>query len=690
MRRYGAGRLSEVLGARGLGIDRTMRTLGLYRAAAAQFAVLSPEVQAALTAYADGVNAFLATRHGALPPEYYAIGAAPEPWRPADSLVWGKLMDLELTGNFRGEILRARLLTRMSADDLKVLFPSYPKDAPVTLANVRAMLEGMPLGRLLAALPPGIGPARASNEWVVDGAHSQSGKPLLANDPHLDFSAPGIWYLVRIELPGLTLAGVTSPGTPFVLVGHNDRIAWGFTTTGSDVEDLFVEKPDPADPSRYLVPGGSRPFEVRQEQIAVKGGDPVTLTVRATRHGPVISDLAGYDEGGAVLALEATWLAPDDKTPDAIWHLARARDWDGFRHALQSWTAPQQNIVYADTVGNIGFIAPARIPIRAAGDGWLPSPGWDDAHEWTGTVPFDALPMAFNPPSGRLVSANNKIVPDDYPYFLTHDWELPYRAERINALLDATPRQSSGASAAIEADVLSLSAVKLLPLMLNAEPGSDSARAALDRLRRWDRRMDREKPEPLIFAAWLRELERALLGPRLGPYFYGFERPHPEILRLILTEHRDWCGASGDCGPTLSQSLDRALTWLGARHGADMSAWRWGEAHKAAFQSPVWSHIPLLGDWFDASVPADGGDDTVNAGEMSMTDDAPFLDRHGPTLRMIVDMAAPQDARFMIAPGESGNPLSPHWGDLALPWRDVQSFAFSDDASGGRLVLAPP
>ena len=571
-----------------------------------------------------------------------------------------------------------------------MLYPQYPKDAPVALGSERTMLEGLPLDRLYAALPPGIGPERASNEWVVDGAHSQSGKPLLANDPHLDISAPGVWYLARIELPGLNLAGVTAPGTPFLLVGHSDRIAWGFSTTGSDVEDLFVEKPDPSDPSRYLAPGGSRPFEVRQERILVKGGEPVTLTVRATRHGPVISDLAGYAEGGDMLALEATWLAADDRTPDAIWQMVRARDWDGFRRALENWAAPQQNIVYADVDGNIGFIAPARIPIRASGDGWLPAPGWDDTHDWTGAVPFDGLPTAFNPEGGRFVTANNKIVPDDYPYFLTRDWELPYRAERIDALLDAAPRQSPDASASIQADDFSLMAQKLLPLMLDAVPGSDTARAALDRLKRWDRRMDRQKPEPLIFIAWLRELDRALFAERLGPYFPAYWRLRPDVLQSILTDHRDWCGPGGDCGPALAQSLDRALAWLSDRYGADIGAWRWGEAHEAAFASPVWSHIPLLGSWFDASLPADGGEDTVNAGEMDISSDtAPFLDRHGPTLRMIVDMAAPGRARFMIAPGQSGNPLSPHWGDLAEPWRNVESLTFDGDDSGGVLVLAP-
>ncbi|HUK59320.1 MAG TPA: penicillin acylase family protein [Stellaceae bacterium] len=691
MRRYGAGRLSEVFGSRTLASDRTMRTFGLYRAAEAQFAVLSPEVQQVLTAYAAGINAFLATRKGAFPPEYLLVGANPEPWRPADSLVWGKLMDLQLTGNLRGEITRALLLQRLSPDELSVLYPSYPKDAPVALENERAMLERLPLQRLYAALPPDLGPQRASNEWVVDGAHSQSGKPLLANDPHLDFSAPGVWYLVRIVLPGETLTGVTAPGTPFLLVGHNDRIAWGFTTTGGDVEDLFVEKPDPADPTRYLTQGGTQPFELRKETIAVKDAAPVTLTVRATRHGPVVSDLGGYSVGDDVLALEATWLAPDDRTPDAIYGLAHARDWDGFRHALQSWTAPQQNIVYADVDGNIGFMAPGRIPIRAAGDGWLPAPGWDDTHDWTGTVPFDALPTAFNPRAGRIFTANNKIVPDDYPYLLTRDWELPYRAERIAALLDATPSQSPDSSAAIQADLLSLPAQILLPLMLQAVPASDEARAAMDRLNRWDRRMDRNKAEPLIFTAWLRELGRALMAPKLGHQAADTWRLRPDVVQNILTEHRDWCGQAGNCGTALSQSLERALGLLRARYGSDMGAWRWGAAHEAAFASPVWAQVPLLARLFDASLPADGDDDTVNAGGMYLADDAaPFLDRHGPSLRMIVDMAAPQDARFMIAPGESGNPLSPHWGDLARPWRNVRSLSFGDDESGGVLVFTPP
>jgi penicillin G amidase len=690
MRRYGAGRLSEWFGARTVPVDRAMRTFGLYRAAAAQYAALSQPVRAALDAYAAGVNAYLATRTGALPPEYYLLGARPEPWQPADSLVWGKIMDLELTGNFRGELLRARLLGRISPDDLAVLYPPYSKTAPVVLDGPRAMLDGQRLDALAALLPPGIGPQAASNNWVLDGAHSQSGKPLLANDPHLDFSAPGVWYLARIETPGMTLAGVTAPGAPFLIIGHSDRIAWGFTTTGSDVEDLFVEKPDPADPARYLAPDGARPFVTREERIAVRGGADVTLTVRETRHGPVISDLADFAAGGDIIALQTTWLGADDRTPQAIWEMSRARDWAEFRAALRSYVAPQQNIVYADVDGTIGFIAPALVPIRASGDGWLPSPGWNADHDWIGAIPFDALPTSVNPATGRFVSANNKIVPDDYPYFLTRDWELPYRAERIAALLDATPRQSPDTSAAIQADQVSLAAKDLLRLMLAVAPASSDAAAAVALLTRWDGRMGRDAAEPLVFTAWLRELNRALLATKLGPAYANASSLRPNVTRLILSEHKEWCGAGGDCGAALAQSLERALGELKARYGADSADWRWGGAHRASFASPIWSQVPLLGAWFDLAIAAGGADDTVDAGAMALGDAAqPFLDRHGPSLRMIVDLAAPGEARFMVTPGQSGNPLSPHWGDLLLPWRDVDYVTFGADAGGGVLTLTP-
>jgi len=691
MRRYGAGRLAEWYGAPAVPIDRFTRTLGLYRAAAAQYTLLSPELRQVFDAYAAGVNAYLATKRGALPAEYYLVGVTPEPWTLADSLVWGKIMDLQLTGNFRGELLRDRLLQHLTADDLKVLYPDYPADAPIP-AGSRAALPKLDLDALAAALPPGgAEPERESNNWAVSGAHSASGKPLLANDTHLGYSAPGPWYLARIKIPGSDLAGVTAPGAPFIVIGHSDRIAWGFTTTGSDEEDLYVETPDPADPMHYLAPGGSLPFETREEHIEVRDGASETLTIRTTRHGPVISDLAGFDASpGAVLALQATWLSGDDRSPEAIWRLAHANNWSEFTAALKDMAAPQQNIVYADADGHIGFIAPARIPIRAKGDGWLPVSGATDDFAWTGSVPFDAMPQQFDPSSGRLATANNRIVPKNYPYFLGRDWDLPSRAERIFEMLDQHPALDMDGAAAMQGDDLSPMARSLMPLLQTIDPVTERAKAALALLRQWDFRMDRGSAAPLVFAAWLREINRALFAEKLGGLFDDYWSLRPNVVQGILANHQDWCG-SGGCDALLTQSLDRALDDLTSRFGSDMTLWKWGTAHPALFEHPLWSKVLYLQDWLTPRLAADGGIDTVNAGAFFVANDnAPYADRHGPVMRMIVDMAAPSQARFIVVPGQSGNPLSPHWDDLLKPWRDLSYVQLGDDASGGTLILAPP
>jgi penicillin amidase len=522
----------------------------------------------------------------------------------------------------------------------------------------------------------------------------------LANDPHLGLSAPSIWYLARIETPTMKLAGATSPGVPFVVLGHNARIAWGFTNTESDVEDLFIEKIDPNDPTRYVTPDGTQAFATRQEKILVRGGEPVTITVRATRHGAVISDLGGnYAQAaapGAVLALQTTWLGEDDRSPDALWAMNRAGNWDEFRAALKDFTAPEQNIIYADTEGNIGFIAPAKVPIRAKGDGWLPAPGWSGEYDWTGFIPFDQLPTAFNPSSGRVVTANNKIMPDSYPYFLGRGWDLPNRAERIGALLDATPKQSPATTAAIQGDTLSLMAKDLLPLMLPLEPGSPQARQALDLLRRWDGRMERGDAAPLIFAAWLREFNRTILADKLGAVFDSYWGMHPDVIRLILTTHQEWCDDRSTepvetCPEQLGASLERALAQLSARYGADMAQWRWGRAHEAQFTNLFWTNVPLLNRLFATKLPADGGYDTVNRGNTDVASPRePYGDVHGPTLRMIIDLADINAARFMISPGQSGNPLSPHYRDLMKAWRDLTYVTLDGEAVGKPLMLAPP
>ena len=436
-RRLGAGRLAEILGAAALPSDRFMRTLGFYRLAEASLAHLEPDTVAWLQAYADGVNAFLQSRTGPLPPEFLILRHGElEPWRPADSLVWLRLMALDLATNYRDELARARLARRLSAEQIADIWPTYPESAPVTLVE---LARALPWDELAAVLPPAEPGGVGSNAWVVGPGRSTTGGALLANDPHLGLQAPGVWYLAHLETPGLELIGATLPGIPAVVLGHNGTIAWGFTNTGADTQDLFIERVDPEDPTRYLTPEGAAPFEVREERIRIAGAPPVALTVRATRHGPVISDLlpdAAAFGADRVVALAWSALTEDDLALQALLGVGKARNWQQFVTALRDVGAPMQNIHYADTSGHIGFIAPGRVPIRRNGDGRWPVPGWTGEYDWQGWIPFEALPQTIDPAAGVLFNANNRIVPADYPYLLTADWEAPHRARRLAQLLE--------------------------------------------------------------------------------------------------------------------------------------------------------------------------------------------------------------------------------------------------------------
>ncbi len=696
-RRYAAGRLAEILGLKAVPVDEEMRVLGLYRAAEAEIPYLSPEVNRAFRAYAAGVNAFLAQHHGALPPEFLLLRFRPEPWHEADSLVWGKLMSFQLDGNYRGELLRAQMARTIPPADMAFLYPEYPKDAPTTLAAMQPIYRRLALGRLYDRLPPTAGPHYASNNWVIDGKHSSSGKPLLANDPHLAFGAPGFWYLARLKTPRQEIVGATAAGVPLVVIGHNDHIAWGFTTTTADVEDLFVEKINPADPGRYLTPDGDAPFVTRQEKILVRGAAPVELTVRATRHGPVLSDALppGTADPGYVLALSATFLVPQDRSAEALWRVDRATDWASFRAAWQGFVGPMQNTVYADDGGTIGFIAPGLVPIRAKGEGWMPAPGWSGEYDWKGFIPFDALPQATNPASGHFVSANNKIVPDAYPYFLSRDWDLPNRAERIEALLDKTPVQTPASSAAIEADTFSLMAQELVPLMTGISPTDAVSREALQRLRRWDFHMDRGKVAPLLFTAWLRQFSHRILFGRFGEAVAGYWDLKPRVMKAVLTRRPDWCAdpkrpEAETCATRLGQSLRAALAELRQAYGDDMTTWRWGRAHIAVFANPVFSQIPVLRDWLDPSISTPGAYDTVNRGPSLIRDrQHPFEQVFGAGLRIITDLAEPADSRMIVTTGQSGNPLSPHFADLVRRWRDFGWLFPGRAASVATLELVP-
>jgi penicillin G amidase len=690
-RRLGAGRLSEVFGEAAIGSDRLMRTLGIYRHAAASVNAASAEFRAVLDDYSAGINAFLHSGT-TLPIEFTVLRYRPDDWTPADSLVIGKTLELRQSGNYRQELQYARLAHVLPANEIGNLFPDYPNDAPVTLKQLAALTDGPSLDRLLAALPNDRPPLRASNNWVVDGAHSVSGKPVLANDPHLEFAAPIVWYLARLDAPDLDLTGATIPGAPVVVLGHNGRIAWGFTTTHADVQDLFVEQIDPADPRRYATPQGTAAFDVRDERITVKGHALETMAVRETRHGPVISDVVTNmppAPANSALALQASFLNDDDQSVEAIWRIGLAPDWAGWRDALRLLTGPPQNMVFADRGGNIGFMVPGRIPVRKAGDGRMPVEGASGDHDWAGFIPFERLPQLYNPRIGHIATANNKIVPDDYPFFITRDWDAPYRIERIEAGLAATPRQSIESSMLLQRDVVSLAAKELLPLMLRAEPLGPRERAAADLLRRWDNRMDPERPEPLVFSAWVRAINRRLFEPRLGAIYGRYWSPSARVTQNILQNDPAWCGEEG-CQRLTADALKDALDDLTNRYGQTMEQWRWGEAHRASFEHPVFSRIPVLGALFNRHPSTGGAADTINAGSFDANKDAtPFAAVHGPGLRAVYDLADPDKSTFQLALGQSAHVLSPHYDDMQKLWLRFEGVRIAREPAGETLTLLP-
>lgn len=663
-RRIGAGRLAEVVGDKALPTDRFMRTLGLYRLAEANVEKLDKPTRDALQAYADGVNAWLRDHWHRLPPEFLVLGYRPEPWRPADSLVWGRLMSLQLTNDWRDEVLKGKLAGRLDARQLRDLWPATPEDAPVTLATKLA-------DPILTSLPEAATPRLASNVWAIAGTRTASGKPLLANDPHLGFQAPVLWYLLSVEAPGLSLAGATVPGVPFHLVGHNGRIAWGTTTTHADTMDLFVERLVGDD--SYQTTQGPERFGTREEIIKVKGGGDEKLVVRTTRHGPVISDLTakGLTKGGEVLALRATALEPDDVSAQGIYKINRAIDWRSFSLALKDFQSPVQNFAYADVSGTIGFATAGRVPLRKGGTGGMPIKGWTGEGEWTGWIPAEKMPQQVNPKSGKLVNANNRVVSDRYPYPIASAWPDAFRAQRIEDLLKDRKDLTVNDMAAMQLDTLSLPALELKELMEGAVTSDARAQQAAKLISAWDGRASRDRAEALIFATWLEELWRGLFADELGEDFRSFLSVRPAVLSNVLVSARHWCDdvntlEAESCEQQIGRALERALQELTARHGADMAAWKWGDDHQAAFDHPLLGHVPVLARLANLTTATDGDDFTVSRGSYLPKS---FRHTHGSGLRVVYDLADLSKSRFIIATGQSGNPLSRHYDDLMQPWR---------------------
>ncbi len=729
-RRVMQGRLAEVTGTDGLSYDKLFRTLDLKGVAEANLEGLSPEARAGLEAYADGVNAWLRDVR-TLPAEYKVLGMTPEPWRPADSLLWAKAMAWKLSGYWRDDALRGKLAAKLPRDEIEQLFVHPGPNDPVTL-KPRAQKQARASETLPSRLPPEVAPVLrqlaelpwtgvgASNEWVVSGARSETGKPLLANDPHLELQLPVLWYLLRITTPDMTLAGATAPGAPGLLLGQNGHIAWGFTATETDTQDLFVEKPDPNDFGRYLTPEGSEPFISRLEYIKVKDGPPFALTIRKTRHGPVLSDISTLARAGQddtpIVAMSWTGFDSRDTTAEAMMRLNIARNWQEFREALRLYHAPTQNIVYADTAGHIGYFHAGAVPVRKAGDGRYPADGASGAFDWTGTVPFESWPQMSDPPEGVIVNANNMSAAPDYPYHLGYDREPGYRAARIAELLDAQPRHSLDSLAAMQMDSLAVHARVLLPLLLQT-PAADGAssgqkagdakaapmpegassesktgdakaslgkdereRQALAMLKAWDMMAKADRAEPLIFEWWLSELGERLLTGKWSGSAIG-DAP---VIANILRNPQGFCPANErgdpDCAGPVADALTKALADLTTRHGRDMTAWRWGDEHVTTWPNLVLDHVPGYRTLFNYRYGADGGDYSVNRGGNNghSPEALPLARETGAGYRGVYDLAAPENSRFSIATGQSGHPLSRFFANLMPLWRD---------GKGVRLVL---
>lgn len=689
-RRLGAGRLSEVLGENTLRQDLYLRTLGLYQAAESAYQNLSPEVRHIIDVYTAGVNSYLTTAP-TLPLEFRLLDYEPEPWQPVDVLVLIKTNSLNLSANLGVELLRSQLLARgLSTNRIEELLPPYPEDAPTILQSndlnqlalnvtppstveLQELPETMQKGiEVLQPLDLALStPIAASNNWVLSGSRTTTGKPFLANDPHLNLQMPSIWYQVHLKSPTLDVIGATFPGLPGVLIGHNRQIAWGVTNTGIDVQDLYILE-ETADGQGYLYQDQVYPYQVRSETVRVKGAEPVLLQVESSVYGPVISNALGLNQ---TLALRWVSLEPVDGTIEAFLGINRADNWEEFKLALQSYVAPSQNFVYADREGNIGYFAPGKIPIRQPEHtGLYPVLGTGE-FDWQGFIPFEQLPQVLNPESGFIVTANNKISPRDYPYDITGYFDEPYRAERINNLILSKDKLSFEDMQAIQLDQVSLLYHDFRPILERLSLGSERASTWRDRLLSWDGNTHPDSVEATVFEAWYTQLTR-LPQAVVGQEYWNF----PRYLVSAILNGDPTCnqpGTAPGCLDDAARALEEALNQLGDPVPT------WGKIHTARFKQLA----PVLPD-FNLQVPFGGNSYTVNVGAY---DFKTFTMSAGPSYRQIVDLANLEDSVFITPPGQSGNTLSPNFDNQLPLWQQGAYLPMktTNYEVAQRLVLQP-
>ena len=723
LRRTVQGRLSELFGERTLKVDELMRRLDLYNAAAASVEDQDAPTTAALQAYSDGVNAWLeevnAGARGRGAPEFWRFEPRIAPWQPADSIAVVKLMALQLSSHLTEEVTRARVSLMLPSERVADLMPDTPGRGIAALPEYAALFPDLPRDYAELVSPPEdpLSPVAArpfggaSNAWAAAATRSAAGGALLANDPHLGFTAPSIWYLARLELEAGDVIGATIPGVPAVLLGRSDRLGWGLTASYADDQDLFIEKLNPDDPSEVETPDGFRKLRTRPSIIGIAGQAPVTVDLYWSENGPILTgdhyDLAAVTPPGHVAALGWTALTPDDTSMTAAMALMRAGTVDEGIAAAKDFIAPSMNLTLADPE-RVAMKTIGRLPMRDAAhqsEGRLPAPGWRAENRWKGAFPYETNPEFVDPDGGILGNTNNKVIDRPFPEHVSFHWGDTQRVQRWRRLMQSREVHTRDSFIEAQLDTVSFTARSLLPLIAAdlwftgeaAEEGTrERARQdALALLAEWNGEMNEHLPEPLIYAAWLRALNTRLIRDELGPVLAAeFVHPDPVFIERVFRNiggAKVWCNViqSADtetCEDIARQSLDDALLWIDETWGENLETLRWGDAHEATHDHQVLGGVPVLSWIVNIRQSTSGGDHTLQRGLTKGSGPDPFLNVHGPGYRGVYDFADPDSSVFVIATGQSGHPLSRHYDDLGELWRRGEYIPMTLDADLARAA----
>jgi penicillin amidase len=683
-RRRAYGRWAEYAGPAALPEDRQMRRFRLLASARADYAALNAETRAMLDAYAAGINAFLRTARG-LPVEFQLLGARPEPWEPWDSLAVFKVRHV-LMGTWQTKAWRARLLRHLGPARTAYLCPGTQPNPMLIVPpgvdyrgpawdGLKELAEGE---AALAHLPEW---ESGSNNWAVAGTRTASGKPLLAGDPHRPIDVPNVYYQNHLACPEFDAVGLSFPGVPgFPHFGHNAAVAWCVTHTAADYQDLYVERFDPADPRRYEFRGQWREADVARETIRARGAADETLEVTVTHHGPIV---LGDPRRGYALAFKYTATAAPNPTLESLLPTLRARSAAELELAMRPWVDPVNNLVFADVHGAIGYRTRGQVPIRPMANAWLPVPGWDGAHEWQGTIPFEEMPVVRNPAVGFVATANSRVTGADYPHYLGMDYAPDFRTRRVVHRLRGLERATVGDMAAIHGDRVSIPARDFVELLRPVPASDESSRRAVQLLADWDGVMTRDSAAPTIYAAVRERLLKDVMTPLLGPLaaeaFAGAPRGavahmarfRARLTELIRADDRTLLPAGSDWPTALARALAGAVGELGRTLGPDPGAWQWGRVHRTQPRHPLSAAFPEAAAILDPpSVPMGGDGDTVqSAGFIAAAG-------YGITLasvaRYAFDLADWDRSGWVVPLGASGHPGSPHYADQAGPWSDVR------------------